>query len=78
MVNCLPPIQFALSTTPVRGNKIMAVKKTKVVAKPKVVVATEDSAAKKEFQIFIDKLKAENPSAYAKNEAQLLTKLNQL
>jgi GrpB-like predicted nucleotidyltransferase (UPF0157 family) len=55
----------------------MAVKKTKAKVS-KVVVATKDSEAKKQFQAFIDTLKANNPQAYAKNEAELQTKLNQL
>jgi hypothetical protein len=60
--------------------KRVAKKTTKVTPKivPEVVVATEDSAAKKQFREFIDRLKATNPSAYAKNETELLTKLNQL
>lgn len=50
----------------------------KKATKSEVVVATEDSEAKKQFQVFIERLKAEKPEAYKKNEAELLTKLNQL
>ena len=52
--------------------------RTKKAVKKEVVVATEASTAKKEFQVFVDRLKATNPSAYAKNETELLTKLNKL
>ncbi len=45
---------------------------------PKVEVATEESTAKKDFRAFIERLKATNPRAYQKNEAELQTKLNQL
>ena len=71
----------------------MATKKTAVKSKPatkiakkpikaEVVVAApviiEDSAAKQQFRAFVNKLKADNPAAYAKNETELLKKLNQL
>lgn len=53
-------------------------KVTKKAVKLEVVVATEDSQAKKDFAEFIARLKETKPEAYAKNEAELITKLNQL
>ena len=56
----------------------MAVKKTTKAVKPKVVVAIEDSPAKKELLAYIERLKASSPTGYEKNKEFLTNKLNQL
>ena len=59
--------------------KKKTVSETTKPTKPTVEVATvEESAAKKEFRLFMETYKVQDPVKYAAKEAELLKKLNQL